>query len=362
MAVKGSASITLTSIVDVAGTARWYLLQSSTLNPPAKPTASPPGGSWASTEPTYAEGSTNSLYFCDLTVFSDGTWSYSAVSLSSSYEAAKAAYNKAVAAANAARALNAVIRDTAEGVEVAKVEDGEYVGTRTLATAEGFKVIDAAGREVTMSMDAAQMVLASLLDRICVKSINGLEVLSTIGDDDGEHHSILQIIQATASQGVTDIVTDGTALSITSGALGDQPLRLNGSVVKVNGGTAYGETLLFCNLSAPLSGATTLSQSAANFKRLKIWYRTDDSHYGYTETPGDNPNGQVLDLTCNVLARDPQGNAAMWIKAKAVYISGNSINTHYTQTSNYWCGSVGSTNWQAAVGDYIGIVQVAGIK
>ena len=40
-------------------------------------------------EPSYTAGSTNSLYFCDLNVFSDGDYAYSDVSLSSSYEAAK---------------------------------------------------------------------------------------------------------------------------------------------------------------------------------------------------------------------------------------------------------------------------------
>ena len=53
-----------------------------------KPTAKPPGGNWVTAEPSYTSGSTNSLYFCDLNVFSDGSFAYSDVSLSSSYEAA----------------------------------------------------------------------------------------------------------------------------------------------------------------------------------------------------------------------------------------------------------------------------------
>lgn len=107
MAVKATAAITLSTVVDVAATFRYYLLQSSTLNPPSKPAANPPGGSWTDTEPAYSSGSTNTLYFTDLTVFSDGTWSYSSVSRSSSYEAAKEAYNRAVAAQDAAaRALS----------------------------------------------------------------------------------------------------------------------------------------------------------------------------------------------------------------------------------------------------------------
>lgn len=102
MAVKSSATITLSCVVDVYSTTRYYLLQSSTLNKPAKPTTKPPTGGWTDTEPSYTAGSTNSLYITDLTVFSDGTWAYSSVSLSSSYEAAKAAYNKAAAAQDAA--------------------------------------------------------------------------------------------------------------------------------------------------------------------------------------------------------------------------------------------------------------------
>ena len=95
MAVKSSATITLSAVVDVIATTRYYLLQSSTLNKPAKPTTKPPTGGWTDTEPAYTSGSTMSLYITDRTDYSDGTWSYSAVSLSSSYEAAKAAYNAA---------------------------------------------------------------------------------------------------------------------------------------------------------------------------------------------------------------------------------------------------------------------------
>ena len=117
MAVRSSATISLSCVVDVYSTTRYYLLQSSTLNKPAKPTTKPPTGGWTDTEPTYTPGSTNSLYFTDLTVFSDGTWAYSTVSLSSSYEAAKAAYNKAAAAqAAASDAL-----DTVSGLSVGGV-------------------------------------------------------------------------------------------------------------------------------------------------------------------------------------------------------------------------------------------------
>ena len=137
MAVKASGSVTVASITDVASTTRWYLLQSSTLSAPAKPTASPPGGSWAATEPTYTEGSTNSLYTCDLTTFSDGTLAYSSVSLSTSYEAAKTAYNKAVAAQTTATNLSKLIRETEDGVDVGKSADGTTYAEGTSVTRQG---------------------------------------------------------------------------------------------------------------------------------------------------------------------------------------------------------------------------------
>lgn len=95
MAVKAAGQITLSSVVDVYATYRYYLLQSSTQATPAKPTTFPPADTWNDAEPGYTDGSTNSLYIVDCTVFSDDTFLYSAVSLSSSYEAAKAAYNRA---------------------------------------------------------------------------------------------------------------------------------------------------------------------------------------------------------------------------------------------------------------------------
>lgn len=105
MAIKASCTVTLSCYRDTQSITRYYKLQSSTASAPSKPTTKPPSG-WGDSEPSYTSGSTNTLYFCDLTVFSDGTWSYSTVSKSSSYEAAKEAYNKAVAAGNTADSAN----------------------------------------------------------------------------------------------------------------------------------------------------------------------------------------------------------------------------------------------------------------
>lgn len=74
---------------------RYYLLQGLDLDAPVKPTTYPPSIEWNSTEPAFDEENIGNLYTVDCTVFSDGTWTYTDVSLSTSYEAAKAAQNTA---------------------------------------------------------------------------------------------------------------------------------------------------------------------------------------------------------------------------------------------------------------------------
>ena len=101
MAIKASASITLSFMVDIKAVYRYYKLQASTASAPNVPTTNPPSG-WTDTEPSYTSGSTNTLYTVELTVFTNNTFLYSAVSKSSSYEAAKEAYNKAQNAQNTA--------------------------------------------------------------------------------------------------------------------------------------------------------------------------------------------------------------------------------------------------------------------
>ena len=96
MSVLASAMITLTYVTSVESETRYYKTQVSTLSPPSKPTSVPPGNGWIETEPTYSDSSVTSvLYTCVLTQFTDGTFAYSEVSVSSSYEASKSAYNQA---------------------------------------------------------------------------------------------------------------------------------------------------------------------------------------------------------------------------------------------------------------------------
>lgn len=119
MTVRARDDVTMAALVDVASAVRYYLLQASTLAAPNAPTVNPAPSPWVTSEPTYTEGSTNSLYTVDLTAFSDGTFDYSTVSKSSSYEAAKSAYNKAASALTLANLVEAM----AKGLFVASATD-----------------------------------------------------------------------------------------------------------------------------------------------------------------------------------------------------------------------------------------------
>lgn len=125
MAVKGSATVTLSQYRDTESVTRYYKLQSSSLAAPDKPANVKPNetpAGWSKSEP--ACDITKTLYTCDVTVFSDKTTHVSDVSKSTSYEAAKEAWNKANNAQNtateAAKTANNYISTDATGIMVSE--------------------------------------------------------------------------------------------------------------------------------------------------------------------------------------------------------------------------------------------------
>lgn len=122
--ILGRSHITLSSIRDIVSVTRYYKLQSSIDPEPDTPTDSTIS-SWSTTEPTYTEGSTNRLYTVEKTTFSFGSPEYSAVSLSSSYEAAKAAYNRAVNALTAANGKNKIFHQTTAPTSSVGLQSGD---------------------------------------------------------------------------------------------------------------------------------------------------------------------------------------------------------------------------------------------
>lgn len=107
-------SIEIKRIIDVGSTTYFYLLIPSAATAPNKPAdnSAPPiyetegYSGWSETEPRYTSGDTRSLYVTIRTTYSDGSCKYTTPSLSSSYEAAKQAYNRAQSALSLADGIN----------------------------------------------------------------------------------------------------------------------------------------------------------------------------------------------------------------------------------------------------------------
>lgn len=133
------AEVTLATVSDVSATRRYYILQSASAAAPGRPTSNPPIG-WSETEPTRVAGSSTALYVVDLTEYADGTWAYSPVSKSTSYDAA----------VDVGRTATDFIEWKAgEGLRVGHKDGAAWDGTSTLMASDGFKVLDAAGGELS---------------------------------------------------------------------------------------------------------------------------------------------------------------------------------------------------------------------
>lgn len=116
MEVKASGEFTMLHANSVDKTTRYYLLQSSKIEPPSKPIdGAAIGSEWSKTEPDYPSDLDMSLYFVDQTIMSNGSIRYSEVSKSSSYEAANKAKEEA---ANAAKTATNYIGADANGLIV----------------------------------------------------------------------------------------------------------------------------------------------------------------------------------------------------------------------------------------------------
>lgn len=86
-------TITLTTVTDIQGIYRYYYLGTSK---PSVPSAYPPPSPWVSTEPNFDLSNQGSLYYIDCTLFSDLSYDYGDVQISSDYEAVKQTYADAL--------------------------------------------------------------------------------------------------------------------------------------------------------------------------------------------------------------------------------------------------------------------------
>lgn len=116
--------------------------------------------------------------------------------------------------------------------------------------------------------------------------------------------------------------------------------------------------VLFDNDANVFQGAITLSESAANFEKLTICFKSNDGVYGSMDVA--RPNGKVVALTTSIYLT----NADFYVKNRCYKIDNKNINTWKRKPdSDYQTGEVNAANSNAAhMGDYITITQVFGTR
>ena len=113
---QASDQVTLQVLPTPNNVRLYYLKQASNLAAPMRPTANPPASPWTTTEPTYTEGSTDTVYTTMLTVWGDASYQYGDVQKSAAFEAAKQAFNKAIAAGQSASSALTAANKAADDV------------------------------------------------------------------------------------------------------------------------------------------------------------------------------------------------------------------------------------------------------
>lgn len=115
--------------------------------------------------------------------------------------------------------------------------------------------------------------------------------------------------------------------------------------------------VLFNNDSASLSGSVTLSESAANFDKLTIMYRSNDNYFASIDVW--NPNGKYVVLTSSSYT----SVSNVILKSKTIYISGTSITTHHNSSNFYYTGEAAvNGNQPTTHKDSVCVTQVIGWK
>lgn len=115
---------------------------------------------------------------------------------------------------------------------------------------------------------------------------------------------------------------------------------------------------LYDNDNNVFQGAISLNESAANFEKLTICFKSNDNVYASMDVA--NPNKKIVSLTTSFY----NGNTSFYVKNRCYLIDGKTINTWKRSTSTFYqTGEVnvaGSNN--ASMGDFITITQVYGTR
>lgn len=115
---------------------------------------------------------------------------------------------------------------------------------------------------------------------------------------------------------------------------------------------------LYDNDKNAFQGVISLNESAANFEKLTICFKSNDNVYASMDVA--NPNKKIVSLTTSFY----NGDASFYVKNRCYLIDGKTINTWKRSTSTFYqtgeVNAAGSNN--ASMGDFITITQVYGTR
>lgn len=284
---KPRAQITISRIIDIESVTRYYKLQSASAAAPSKPTdgAAIPSG-WTKTEPAYQNGATNRLYFVDQTIMTNGGIYYSQVSLSSSYEAAKEAWNKANNAQKTADGIanNIYYPDTVEvdgsklraGSVTAKqinVEDLFAHDVEATGTIKGLKITGASGEfskgfsvNVPYGQSSANMIIQADESKVTIGSktpdaagIGCATFEPGIATLNGSQVKMMG--KSVTIAGTTGIQLSGAEVSIGDGLSVSNNIMINGSFYRK--GNLIGETIVGIKENVSIKKAAWVNTGAS---------------------------------------------------------------------------------------------------
>lgn len=204
MAVKASATITLTQYRDTKSVTRYYKLQPAGSSAPLKPETKPPSSDWTDSEP--ACDISKELYFCDLTIFSNGEGEYSKVSKSTSYEAAKQAYNKAQAAKDGLDNLEIGGRNLLIGSEKGVVNTNADTSSYADIKLQAYNGSTYVGQEFSFGVTAGEHIEYTYTSKYSGNNIR-------IGDNGSAHDAVNTFLVPEYKEGVVytfscDVIDD----------------------------------------------------------------------------------------------------------------------------------------------------------
>ena len=326
-------SITLHHLRDITTVVWYYKLQSSTASAPAKPTAATPSG-WTTTEPTYTEGSTNSLYVCQKTTFSDGTFEYSDVSLSSSYEAAKAAYAKSVQAKETADAAQAAADELTPELIVGThgtTATATWTGTSTVlseikaGTRIQYKLSSAGASNVTLNLT--------------------LKDGSTTGAKPVYYSNTTRLGTQYGVNAVVDLVYDGSAWRVLNPYTNSNTVGAYAGAVKAGANGVYNYSLVMRDTADTWVSLTTSAGTGTSKARYtgglypdKVLYMGSNAAYAEGATTGTCYDALALNLNYST------NSGSSLTVGKAVYLVGeiHSDGLFYLD-STWWTQTVPTT-------------------